>query len=234
MVSIGVANMASPGMLIDTIAEMFLMPKNAVAYPWRCLREVGAVSVSGRGRSAAWVTPGDAANLLIAVVADLPGKDCVSAWQAYARGKSFHGTMPDGGHNKGGAWNFDWLGEDAPDLSFLTALPPNHAFSDVLSALISASSEGKLAPFVETPGAGLGIVFEADLPPSSTVGLRWSAQYVSRTYADMDADPWEIQRSLLRTEKSFGLEAISKLGTLINTRANSPQTNILRGAHRDP
>lgn len=60
--------MASPGQLVETMAAVLGLPQATVAQYDRQLSEAGLRSKGGRGRSAAKVTAGDAANLLLAIL----------------------------------------------------------------------------------------------------------------------------------------------------------------------
>jgi hypothetical protein len=58
--------MATSGDLIGTISTELKLPEHKVSYIYRQLRDAGAVTKGGRGRSAANITPLDASRLLIA------------------------------------------------------------------------------------------------------------------------------------------------------------------------
>src|SRR5258705_2750991 len=60
--------MATPGQLVKCIAEALSIPEPSVVQYDRLLAENGLRSKGGRGTSAAKVTAGDAANLLIAIM----------------------------------------------------------------------------------------------------------------------------------------------------------------------
>lgn len=135
--------MTSPGALIASVASSFGVPENVVAYPYRVLRENGLVSTGGRGRSAAKVTPSDAANLLIAVASNLPAKGTLETWREYA-------TLPPNPTHS--LLQIDHEYPDSMlewDLRFMPipavkALPSQHNFCDALTALIEASVDGSL------------------------------------------------------------------------------------------
>jgi|SRR3954451_11800042 hypothetical protein len=61
--------MATPGELVKCVAEALGIPEPTVVLYDRVLAENGLRSKGGRGTSAARVTSGDAANLLIAILA---------------------------------------------------------------------------------------------------------------------------------------------------------------------
>src|SRR6516165_1680764 len=60
--------MATPGQLVQAVAQALGIPVETVTNYDRVLSENGMRSKSGRGRGAAKVTAGDAANLLIAIM----------------------------------------------------------------------------------------------------------------------------------------------------------------------
>jgi hypothetical protein len=230
--------MASPGELIDAVADMFVLPRNAVAYPYRRLREAGAVSMSGRGRSAAVVTPRDAANLILAIIAELPLKERVEAWEAFSVAQTHIGLSTTGapaGAAQSGAWRFE--GPNVPGLVIptLTALADDHKLTDALAALIVAGAEGTLATALDAPYASLTVAWESNLP-SVRIAFHWSDAEVtgrwevSRTYT-LQAVTDQIlsghqgqldlgRRSMLTTRKSFDEDVFIELGKLLSGGAS--------------
>jgi hypothetical protein len=122
--------MATPGQLVECIADSLGVPSATVAMHDRNLAEAGLRKKSGRGRSAARVGPEDAANLLIAVAAaPMNGPAVVSSVETlnwYARLRA----VSDDGRPAG------W-----PRIGFaaLEALPAGHQAFQALSALIDAA-----------------------------------------------------------------------------------------------
>ena len=106
-------------------------------------RENGFVSKGGRGRSAAKVTPSDAASLLIAVASNLPAKGTLETWRNYA-------TLPPNPIHSLLKIDDEYLESMLDwDLRFMpipavNALPSQHNFRDALIALIEASMDGSL------------------------------------------------------------------------------------------
>ncbi|MBB4264791.1 hypothetical protein [Roseospira visakhapatnamensis] len=133
--------MVSSGQLVDEVARLIAYPRNAVLYPYRVLRENGAVTKGGRGRSAANVTPRDAASLLIALAGASQIKDTFAAWQDYSGlcVQKAQGGFPKGDRKP------EWT---APALPHLAALPAGHSFLDALTALIESAADGSLAALV--------------------------------------------------------------------------------------
>jgi len=123
--------MATPGQLVQVMAGVLGISKATVTQYDRVLAENGLRSKSGRGTSAAKVTSGDAANLLIAVAASplfgSAAKDAVQNCKLY-------GSMPVVASRSKG--NFTPLG-----LPILDSLPKEHSFGDALSALIDDVGE---------------------------------------------------------------------------------------------
>src|SRR5207248_3861078 len=72
------------GVLTDCVAWSLGLPSSAVEYSWRVLRENGIVTKGRRGWGAAHVTSQDAANLLVAAAAAVPGRDVIDTWRDYA------------------------------------------------------------------------------------------------------------------------------------------------------
>lgn len=141
--------MASPGELRAKTAEVLGVPEATIIVHDRNLVVAGLRSKGGRGRSAAKVTPTDAANLLIAVSASSLVKDTVATVEEYAR-------LPCGGGGSSGerpgatsSWT---LSEFA--IPQLTALPAEHALGDALTALIEAARDGDLEEAVKSAPPG--------------------------------------------------------------------------------
>ena len=125
--------MATPGQLVQVMAESLGIPVETVTNYDRVLSESGMRSKSGRGRGAAKVTASDAANLLIAIlgapVAGASVKEAANTCHTYA---SLLGLGNIGTHD------FARVG-----LKMLDDLPKKHTLLDGISALINSAAEGE-------------------------------------------------------------------------------------------
>ena len=126
--------MATPGELVETVAEALDIEAATVTQYDRVLAEAGLRSKGGRGTSAAKVTARDGANLLIAIMgAPLAGaavKDAARTCRAYGSLR----LLPRPSDPKA----FGPFG-----LLRLRSLPPDHTLIDAIEALIQGSSEGE-------------------------------------------------------------------------------------------
>ncbi|NUU41576.1 hypothetical protein [Tardiphaga robiniae] len=126
--------MPFPGHLVECVASVLNVPAKTVTQHDRILASVGLRKVSGRGRSAARVTPNDAASLLITVVGSpIAGptvKDTVQTFERYA---NLVATNPIG--LEVATW--------PPSLKVLQNLAPGHTFRDAVASLVHVWSRGK-------------------------------------------------------------------------------------------
>ena len=124
--------MASPGELVQLMADILGTSKASVVQYDRTLSEHGLRSRGGRGTSAARVNSRDAANLLIGLAASsvfgLLAKDA-------ARTCKIYGSLSEAPQRSSG--KFSSLG-----LPILDNLPEGHCFAEALSALIDAAGKG--------------------------------------------------------------------------------------------
>jgi hypothetical protein len=120
--------MATSTELVDKVAAILAVPAPTVALHLRNLREAGHISLSGRGRHAAKMTPADAANLLVATVGSRNVKD--SANIVERPGGLLAGT---------GRWRLPFV--RIPELQ---ELAPDHCFLDAVKALVVAAANGSL------------------------------------------------------------------------------------------
>jgi hypothetical protein len=122
--------MATPGELVQTMADVLGVPRPTVFQYDRSLAENGLRSKKGRGRSAATVTARDAANLLIAAVATP-----VSGWsmKEAARACKSYASLPS---RTGAAGERELSQTSWPAL---LNLPRRHSFGDALAALIETA-----------------------------------------------------------------------------------------------
>lgn len=125
--------MATPGQLVQTMADSLGIPAETVTNYDRVLSENGLRSKSGRGRGAAKVTAADAANLLIAIVgspiAGASVKEAANTCRTYG---SLPALRPMGTHS------FAKVG-----LKMIDDLPKQHSLHDAVSALIASAAKGK-------------------------------------------------------------------------------------------
>jgi len=124
--------MASPGQLVDTVAQVLGVPQPTVKVHDYNLSVAGLRSKGGRGRSAAKMTSADAANLLIAVAASSFVKDTVDTVRDYADLPVFH--------NMSASW--------ADTLPSLQALSREHTMREALIGLIDAARSGDLLNWI--------------------------------------------------------------------------------------
>jgi len=135
--------MATPGRLVQVMADTLGISKATVTQYDRVLAEKGIRSTGGRGTSAAKINSGDAANLLIALAASpilgLSAKDAAANCEAY--GSLRRRLIVSGGIVYGlkAAENFAKFG-----LPTLANLPKGHSFGEALSALIDAAARGEV------------------------------------------------------------------------------------------
>jgi len=127
--------MATPGQLVQVMADVLGISKATVVQYDRGLAENGLRSSGGRGTSAAKVTSRDAANLLIALAASpLSGssaKDAAALCMRFASLTSVPVTEAQ--------TTFSKLG-----LGTLAKLSPAHSFGSALSALVESAGNGEL------------------------------------------------------------------------------------------
>lgn len=128
--------MATPGQLVQVMADSLGISKATVTQYDRVLAEKGLRSTGGRGTSAAKINSRDAANLLIALAASpmlgLSAKDAAANCEAYA-------SLPVLGLDLAPRKNFAKFG-----LPTLADLPKRHSFGGALSALIDAAARGEV------------------------------------------------------------------------------------------
>ena len=121
--------MATPGQLVRTMSEVLGISTGTVGQYDRQLAEAGLRSVSGRGSSAAKVTPADAANLLIAI---LGGGSSIRAASQVCQTYGALVVEPDNSNPRG----FQQVG-----LSRLANMPDKHTFRDALAAAIEDAGQ---------------------------------------------------------------------------------------------
>ena len=123
-------NVATPKELVKIVADALYVPEASVSMHDRNLANAGLRTMTGRGLSAARVTPRDAARLLIATAASRNVKDSVSTVETYGNLISVK------------KWESRYF--QPPEL---TRLSKNHTLADALVALIDAGISGTLGEF---------------------------------------------------------------------------------------
>jgi hypothetical protein len=126
--------MATPGELVKTTATALGIPEGTVFQFDRQLSEAGLRSKGGRGRSAAKVTPEDAANLLIAIVGSPVSGSLIKESAQTCR---TYGALPYKS-NPSLQQNFAKMG-----LPTMAALGSTHTLGVALSELIRAATRGE-------------------------------------------------------------------------------------------
>jgi hypothetical protein len=120
---------ASPGGLVRKFSELLGIAEPTIVLHDRSLVVAGLRSKSGRGNSAAQMTPRDAAHLLVAVLGSSHVKDSAEAVRRY-RETRFHKSAS--------------RGYDDSTIAALRNLPPDHSFVDAIEALVAAAADGSL------------------------------------------------------------------------------------------
>src|SRR5262249_31320481 len=124
--------MATPGQLVQAMADALGISKATVFQYDRVLSEHGLRSKRGRGTSAAKVTSRDAANLLTAIAASSPlGLSAKDAVQICKRFSALVSVGPAGAKTK-----VSKLG-----LGSLARLADGHSFEQALAALIECAGQ---------------------------------------------------------------------------------------------
>lgn len=123
--------MATPGELVEVMADVVGVPAATVVVHDRNLVIEGLRSKGGRGRSAAQVTERDAAHLLTALLASEQVRDSVRSVRRYSMTRPVHRSSGTDGYKRSG-------------IKPLAQLPANHSFIDALEALLTAAATGLL------------------------------------------------------------------------------------------
>ena len=121
--------MASPGELVWKVSELLGISEPTIGQHDRNLVVAGFRSKSGRGTSAARMTPRDAACLLVAVLGSEQVKNSAQAVQRYSETR-LHKTTSDGYAHSA--------------VEVLINLHPDHSFVDALEGLIATAADGSL------------------------------------------------------------------------------------------
>lgn len=152
----GVELVASPGELVSKVSDLLGISESTIVQHDRNLVVAGLRSKSGRGTSAARMTPRDAAHLLVAVLGSHHVKDSAQTVRRYSETR-LHKTQSEGYADS--------------SVAALMNLQPGHSFVDALEALISAAAEGSLQTAIyealpESEGKKIGF------PPTIEITVR--------------------------------------------------------------
>ena len=198
--------MATPGQLVETMADVLGVPAATVSQYDRQLAEAGLRTSGGRGTSAAKVTATDAANLLIAIL----GSPVSGASIKVARQMcETLGALPA---RRASSTKLRKFGFDS-----LAALPRTHTLRDAVSALIEAASTGE--PF----GKSYFFYLNVDCPTlSARIGFgrrSSSSEMADLTYDLKDQDtPRGAQfKPDLKQRRTVSFQTIQVLANLIGT-----------------
>lgn len=180
--------MASPGELVKTMADVLGLPEATVVVHDRNLVVAGLRTKSGRGWSAAKVTPRDAAQLVTAILGSSQVKDSIDTVRRYGETRPCDPTLA---HE-----NFAQIG-----IAELAHLPCGHSFIDALEALIAAAASGSLVEVVidkpdqhKARDVNSGPIIEVAATSPGTVGDIRVAGTASKKTASVTYDlpsPWD-------------------------------------------
>jgi hypothetical protein len=205
--------MATPGELVRTVAQVLGIPEATVTQHDRNLASAGLRTKGGRGRSAARVTPQDAAHLLIAICgAPLWGatvKESLATCERYSALRAY-----------GAGGRLDNLSRIKSQLPTLGRLPDGHRFVEAISALITSINAGEFE-FWGKPTGTVYVGFSGPNPEGSIlVSVRRSARLYYRTSPEREFGDKDF-----RQERRFTIETLREIATVIgNTRPELKET----------
>jgi hypothetical protein len=208
--------MATPGQLVQVMADALGISKATVIQYDRVLAENGLRSRSGRGTSAAKITSHDAANLLIALAAapilGLSAKDATVSCEAYA-------LLSRGAVVKGSKWKETFTKFGLPTLA---SLPKGHSFREALAALIDAAGKGEVLKLPGEKPSALNTLFvirfegprplaEISVDGSRDFGLIAAFRYLEKIDSQQKV-------SDLRRITTISFRTIQRLGSLVSSQ----------------
>jgi hypothetical protein len=162
--------MATPGQMVQAMADALRIPAVTVLQYDRQLAEAGLRSKGGRGLSAAKVTPTDVANLLIAILGSpVSGASIRAAPQVCEE----IGTL----HNNKQATDVEYFADLG--LRSLAVLPKRHAFREALASIIEGASLGELVP-ATVGGRVRGLLEVRVYRPGPWAGIRFVGEVDGR------------------------------------------------------
>jgi hypothetical protein len=208
----GCDSMATPGQLVEAMADCLGISAATVTQYDRMLAENGLRSKSGRGLSAARVTAADAANLLIAIVGSpISG----AAIKDAAHTCKIYGALPNF-EKSAKRQKLRLLGAKK-----LAALPVEHSLRDGLTALIEEATVGSMRPNKEKGdyvGGLRRVIVEFSSPPprayitvlSHRPKRRGEMVYLHSSSKVLKRDGAVMNRDLYQT-RSVSFDTISRL-----------------------
>jgi hypothetical protein len=214
----GISEMATPGQLVEVMAEALGVPVETVTNYDRVLSENGMRSKSGRGRGAAKVTAGDAANLLIAIMGSpIAGASVKEAANTCHR----YGSLPALGHVDG-TQTFAKVG-----LGIMDELPQKNTLRDGISILIASAAKGQhlrirgLGKDTETNDRYCYIRLSGPRPWAEIFARSLvrdgKQEFARRVYTKSDSS---FARTDLQQERVITYRTIRKLGSLLSEERN--------------
>ena len=181
--------MASPGELVWKVSELLGIPEPTIVQHDRNLVVAGLRSKSGRGPSAAKMTPRDAAHLLVAVLGSDQVKHSVQTVRRYSETRVHKATSE---------------GYQRSAIAALINLPSDHSFVDALEGLIAAAVDGSLQramydDIAEFEGEKIGgppIIEVTVLTPRLIADLSIRGTEMTGHVRYGLPDPWDQHRTL--------------------------------------
>jgi hypothetical protein len=181
---------ASPGELVWKVSELLGIPEPTIVQHDRNLVVAGLRSKSGRGSSAAKMTPRDAAHLLVAVLGSDQVRHSVQTVRRYSETRLHKATSKGYQHSA---------------IAALIELPADHSFVDALEGLIAAAVDGSLqramyADIAEFEGEKIGgppIIEVTVLTPRliADLSIRGGPNMTGHVRYALP-DPWDQHRTL--------------------------------------
>jgi len=197
--------------MVETLADVLGLNPSTCSNIYRELRTAGLVSNRGRGRNAASMTIGDAANLLLAVCAAERLQDAPDAIRRYTGLEAQNGWRRGGMMVPAPGW-----GEVEKDFPILAQLPRTHSFGDVLTALVRSYIEADPTPQVH-------VSIGAPTPWAAVAIDIWTMNYLPHEAASYDED--DVDEDISINEKARERRRFVELGRdLATTNAFSGVT----------
>jgi len=195
--------MATPGQLVQVMANVLGISKATVVQYDRVLSEHGLRSKHGRGTSAAQVTSRDAANLLTAIAASSPlglsAKDAVEICKRFS-------ALVSGGPARAKA--------EVSKLGFkrLVSLPDGHSFGKALAALVECGGQSE---FSRMDDGAVWVQFSGPIASAQIIVGNWRFGIYggTRKYKRLSRSG-RSERGLIHTS-SVNTPTIRALGSLL-------------------
>jgi hypothetical protein len=195
--------MATPGQLVQVMADALGISKATVFQYDRQLSEHGLRSKRGRGTSAARVTSRDVANLLIAIGASSAlGLSAKYAVEICERFSALTCVGPAGAKSE-----VSKLG-----LESLASLPDGHSFEKALAALIECARQNE---FSRMDDGAVWVQFSGPIPAAQiVVGSMLFGVYAEARKYKRSSRSDRVERGLVHTS-SISTRSIRALGALV-------------------